>query len=91
MHIIILQVTGFDQVILGNGVLSDACILTLKYDAADSRTARAASVVLKCVGAPRGPLHEGCSTRVAPRGLLHEDRSMEGVADLFFILTCAQY
>ena len=47
-------VTGYDQVILGAGVLSDACILTLQYDAADSRTARASSVVLKYAKANDG-------------------------------------
>ena len=36
----------------------------------------------RSVGAPRGPLHGGRSTRAAPR---------VGVADFFIILTCAQY
>ena len=36
------------------------------------------------VGAPRGPLHGGRSTRAAPRGSLHEGRSTGGVADLFY-------
>ena len=47
------------------------------------------------VGAPRGPLHGGRSTRAAPRwslheGALHAGRSTEG-SQIVFILTCAQY
>ena len=35
------------------------------------------------VGAPRGPLHGGRSTRAAPRGPLHEGRST-GRSQIFF-------
>ena len=46
----------------------------------DADEAKAAyDVLLGYVGAPRGPLHGGRSTRAAPRGSLHE-----GVADLFY-------
>ena len=38
------------------------------------------------VGAPRGSLHGGRSTRAASRGSLHEGRSTRG-SQIFFILT----
>ena len=40
--------------------------------------------------APRGPLHADRSTRIALCGSLHAGLSMEG-SQIFFILTCAQY